>query len=111
MLMNEKSRCSILFHLLVPGGKWQTVIGTTQFVGQPLQLHAPQPKPGTIAAARISGHEQARGLRVPFLLVSTEITGSLVRKNPRTCRLMYSNCAFRSGWLAPSIVLRFAWRL
>jgi hypothetical protein len=26
--MNEKSRCSILFHLLVPGGKWQTVIGS-----------------------------------------------------------------------------------
>src|SRR3981189_2235317 len=27
MLMKEKSRCSILFHLLVPGGKWHTVIG------------------------------------------------------------------------------------
>jgi hypothetical protein len=27
MLMNEKRRCSILFHLLVPGGKWQTVMG------------------------------------------------------------------------------------
>src|SRR5262245_57859156 len=25
-LMNEKSRCSILFHLLVPGGKWHTAI-------------------------------------------------------------------------------------
>src|SRR4051812_3373651 len=25
-LMNEKSRCSILFHLLVPGGKWHTEI-------------------------------------------------------------------------------------
>jgi len=24
MLMCEKSRCSILFHLLVPGGRWQT---------------------------------------------------------------------------------------
>jgi len=23
-LMNSNSRCSILFHLLVPGGKWQT---------------------------------------------------------------------------------------
>src|SRR5437660_1195948 len=23
----RKSRCSILFHLLVPGGKWHTVIG------------------------------------------------------------------------------------
>jgi hypothetical protein len=27
IVMNEKRRCSILFHLLVPGGKWQTVIG------------------------------------------------------------------------------------
>src|SRR5437660_4728606 len=27
MVMNEKRRCSILFHLLVPGGKWQTVMG------------------------------------------------------------------------------------
>ncbi len=26
MLMKEKRRCSILFHLLVPGGKWQTRI-------------------------------------------------------------------------------------
>jgi hypothetical protein len=26
MLMNENSRCSILFHVLVPGGKWQTEI-------------------------------------------------------------------------------------
>ena len=25
--LKEKRRCSILFHLLVPGGKWQTVIG------------------------------------------------------------------------------------
>ena len=28
MVMKENSRCSILFHLLVPGGKWQTVIGS-----------------------------------------------------------------------------------
>src|SRR6266481_5193761 len=25
-VMKENSRCSILFHLLVPGGRWQTVI-------------------------------------------------------------------------------------
>jgi hypothetical protein len=25
MVIWENSRCSILFHLLVPGGKWQTV--------------------------------------------------------------------------------------
>src|SRR5665647_659512 len=27
-LMKEKSRCSILFHLLVPGGKWHTLISS-----------------------------------------------------------------------------------
>src|SRR5918911_4200305 len=26
-VMNEKRRCSILFHLLVPGGRWHTLIG------------------------------------------------------------------------------------
>jgi hypothetical protein len=26
MVIWQNSRCSILFHLLVPGGKWQTVI-------------------------------------------------------------------------------------
>src|SRR5258708_38696775 len=25
-VMNENRRCSILFHLLVPGGRWQTVM-------------------------------------------------------------------------------------
>ena len=28
MVMWENSRCSILFHLEVPGGKWQTVIAS-----------------------------------------------------------------------------------
>ena len=28
VVMKEKRRCSILFHLLVPGGRWQTVIGS-----------------------------------------------------------------------------------
>ncbi len=27
-LMKEKRRCSILFHLLVPGGRWQTLISS-----------------------------------------------------------------------------------
>jgi hypothetical protein len=26
-VMNENSRCSMRFHLLVPGGRWHTVIG------------------------------------------------------------------------------------
>ena len=28
MVMWENSRCSILFHFEVPGGKWQTVISS-----------------------------------------------------------------------------------
>ena len=28
IVMNENSRCSILFHLLVPGGKWLTRIAS-----------------------------------------------------------------------------------
>jgi len=34
MLMKEKSGCSILFHLLVPGGKWHTVNRELEFVQQ-----------------------------------------------------------------------------
>ena len=36
-------RCSILFHLLVPGGKWQTRIFRPVAVGEALQLAAPEP--------------------------------------------------------------------
>src|SRR5260370_28146 len=43
-----------------------------------------------------------------FFFVSTEITGCLLAKKRRTLRLMYSNCAFRSGCSPPSVVLRFA---
>ena len=39
--MNEKRRCSIRFHLLVPGGRWQTVMLQTDFVGQRLQFAFP----------------------------------------------------------------------
>ena len=34
MVIWENSRCSILFHLLVPGGRWQTVIAQTGFGGE-----------------------------------------------------------------------------
>ena len=33
-LMNETIRCSILFHLLVPGGKWPTVIRRAERVAR-----------------------------------------------------------------------------
>jgi len=35
-LMNENRRCSIRFHLLVPGGRWQTVMSpAAQLIGTP----------------------------------------------------------------------------
>ena len=37
-LMKQNSRCSILFHLLVPGGKWQTRDLQPGVVGEALQL-------------------------------------------------------------------------
>ncbi len=52
-VMNEKRRCSILFHLLVPGGKWVTVISRPVSVGQFLKLPLPQTHPRAVAAAGI----------------------------------------------------------
>ena len=37
-VMWQNMRCSILFHLLVPGGKWQTVQRQPELVGQVLQF-------------------------------------------------------------------------
>src|SRR4029077_4251774 len=45
-----------------------------------------------------------------FFLVSTEMTGWPADWAAITCALMCSNCALRSGWLAPSSVLRLTWR-
>src|SRR6266550_2706058 len=33
-LMKEKSRCSILFHLLVPGGRWQTMMSRPSWLAR-----------------------------------------------------------------------------
>ena len=186
--MKENRRCSILFHLLVPGGRWHTEIVRPLAVGKALQLPFPQSQSCTVAPAAVGGDQQAlsasgkprgpipatsgessprrtapcrdrcrrspsrrcapartprtewlcpslgpgsrerslvpdcpcgRHWRPPFLkrptnsffLVSTEITGDPRAIRRLTSALMYSNCAFRSGWLAPSIVLRLACRL
>jgi hypothetical protein len=52
-VMNENRRCSIVFHLLVPGGKWPTVMGmpslsasfscTRTCSGDPLGRHSHPP--------------------------------------------------------------------
>ena len=41
MVMNENSRCSILFHLLVPGGKVAYGDRDPEFVSEALQLELP----------------------------------------------------------------------
>src|SRR5215472_2642645 len=57
-LMKEKRRCSILFHLLVPDGRWLTTMSEAELVGQLLQFAFPQPDPRAVAAATIGGDEQ-----------------------------------------------------
>ena len=57
-LMKENRRCSILFHLLVPGGKWQTVNSQARAVGKPLELPLPQPHSTTVAAAAVGDDQQ-----------------------------------------------------
>src|SRR6266436_1375134 len=46
-----------------------------------------------------------------FFLVSTEITGCCSARAAATWVLMWPNCASRSGWLSPSLVLRLPCRL
>jgi hypothetical protein len=62
--MNENSRCSTLFHLLVPGGKWQTATPrapprSANFCSSQL----PEPQPPSVAAAAV-GCDQDSLLRV-----------------------------------------------
>src|SRR5665811_1042619 len=59
--MNEKRRCSILFHLLVPGGRWQTVMGSFELVCQLLKLDFPETHTIPVAAATVSRDHQTFG--------------------------------------------------
>jgi hypothetical protein len=54
MVIKLKRRCSILFHLLVPGGKWQM----SHMISQFLERCLPQPTATAIASASISGNHQ-----------------------------------------------------
>src|SRR6266478_6717831 len=63
-LMKEKSRCSILFHLLVPGGRWQTMMSRPELVGQLLEFALPQPHPRAVAAASVGGDQQPGGVGI-----------------------------------------------
>ena len=46
--------------LLVPGGRWQTVMVSAEFVGQDLQFALPQAHARAVAAAAIGGDQQPR---------------------------------------------------
>ena len=53
-VMWQNSRCSILFHLLVPGGKWQTGIARPMSSARRCKRDF-QPRGDTVAAARVGG--------------------------------------------------------
>ena len=67
-VMCEKSRCSILFHLLVPGGKWGREVADVdrhvEFVGEPLEPLLPDMRPMAVAAARVGRDEDLAGVGV-----------------------------------------------
>src|SRR6266581_6175856 len=62
--MWENRRCSILFHLLVPGGRWQTGDGKAGLGGQLGQLDLPQPGPVSVGSAAVGGDQQPPGVRI-----------------------------------------------
>jgi hypothetical protein len=61
MLMCANIRCSILFHLLVPGGRWQTVISSP--VSRANRASSTFPKPGAVvvAAPAVGADQQSAG--------------------------------------------------
>jgi hypothetical protein len=67
--MKEKRRCSILFHLLVPGAGRQVADCNVEaeLVGQRLQFAFPQPHPRAIAGTLSRGNPAAYavGLTIP----------------------------------------------
>ena len=59
----QNSRCSILFHFDVPGGKWQQVISRP--VSRPARRPGlPRPGPAAVRAAGVRGDQQPPRARV-----------------------------------------------
>src|ERR1700704_1395134 len=56
--MKEKRRCSILFHLLVPGGRWLTTMSRSSSLGRFWQFGFHRRAPRAVAAAAIGGDQQ-----------------------------------------------------
>ena len=86
MVIWENSRCSILFHLLVPGGKWQTVIVQAGLGRERRQLGLPEPVAVAVGAARVRGDQQPAGAGVVgWPRGPATSAGSRPRRTPR-CR-------------------------
>ena len=66
MVMRENSRCSILFHFEVPGGKWQQVISSPVSAGQVRQPGLPGPGPVAVGPAGVGGDQQPPRAGVVF---------------------------------------------
>src|SRR5512132_3400625 len=62
--MNENRRCSIRFHLLVPGGRWQTVMLRPSSLANACSSRFHRRYPSAVTAAAIGGDQQATGLRI-----------------------------------------------
>src|SRR6266436_5395220 len=62
--MRENSRCSIWFHLLVPGGMCTTVIAMQSSPASPASSTYPQPQPVPVGAAGVGGDQQFLRIRV-----------------------------------------------
>jgi len=69
MVICENSLCSILFHLLVPGGRWQTADGDLQAgLGREFrQLDFPGPDPRPVGTAAVGADQQPFGVGIPAL--------------------------------------------
>src|SRR5215831_11045552 len=63
-LMKENKRCSILFHLLVPGGKWQTEICKPVSSANCCNSHFHSLTRAPFAATGIGGDQQLLCLRI-----------------------------------------------
>src|ERR1039458_8908158 len=65
--MNENSRCSILFHLLVPGGKWQIDISSPVSSASFCNSSFPKTYSGSVTTTGVGGDQQlaCSGIRLP----------------------------------------------
>src|SRR5262245_12065719 len=63
-VMWQNIRCSILFHWLVPGGKWHTEMPRPVSSASRCNLHLPQPASAPVRAAAVGCDQQPPRLRI-----------------------------------------------